>query len=254
VRTLGAFALLRHGQTTPVGAWQSRKARDLLKLLVARRGRMAPRELLSEALWPGEVPGVLGNRLSVALSVLRSVLDPDRQYAPDYFVTGGSSGVAVRHETVPVDVEEFLADAGAGLTLLREGRRDDAHERLFAAEAAYAGDFLEEDLYADWAMQLREEARLAYIAVAHSLAELAAETGDPAGAARYLLRVLERDPYDERAHLTLVETLRRAGHHGEARRCYATYVTRMQEIAVEAAPFSAPPGRARPGAPTSAGR
>jgi ATP/maltotriose-dependent transcriptional regulator MalT len=238
VRTLGSFALLREGQALPVGEWQSRKARDLLKILIARRGRAAPRDYLIDALWPGEDPARLGNRLSVALSILRSVLDPERRSGPDCFVLGGSTGVALRRESLPVDVEEFLTDAEAGLQLAREEKLGEARERLLAAEATYAGDFLEEDLYAEWATQLREEARLAYIAVGHALAELAAAEGDLADAARYLLRVLERDPHDERAHLALVKTLAEAGHHGEARRCYATYVARMGEIGVEASPYS----------------
>ena len=56
VSTLGSFALLRRGQAVAVGEWQSRKARDLLKILVSRRGRTAPRDQLIEALWPGEDP------------------------------------------------------------------------------------------------------------------------------------------------------------------------------------------------------
>jgi hypothetical protein len=47
---LGAFRVLRAGQPVPAAAWQSRKARTLLKILVARRGRATPREFLMEAL------------------------------------------------------------------------------------------------------------------------------------------------------------------------------------------------------------
>ncbi len=42
---------------------------------------------------------------------------------------------------------------------------------LRAAEAAYSGDFLEEDVYADWAAGMREEARALYVRVARVLAE-----------------------------------------------------------------------------------
>jgi len=37
--TLGRFAVLLAGEPVPLAAWQSRKARDLLKVLAARRGR-----------------------------------------------------------------------------------------------------------------------------------------------------------------------------------------------------------------------
>lgn len=245
ILTLGSFALLRSGQPVPLGEWQSRKARDLLKVLVSRRGRVAPRDYLMDVLWPGEDPTRLGNRLSVALSLLRSVLDPEKRFAPDHYVSGGPSGLAVRTETLPVDVEEFLADADSGLLLLREGSGD-ARERLLDAEAAYAGDFLEADAYEEWTAAVREEARVTYVAVAHALALLAAADGDPDDAARYLLRILERDPYDERAYVELIGTLVRAGRHGEARRSYATYSARMEEIGVEATPYPVQDARGEP--------
>jgi DNA-binding SARP family transcriptional activator len=70
-----------------------------------------------------------------------------------------------------------------------------------------------------------------------ALADLALGARDHDGAARYLLRVLARDPYDERAHLHLVTALSAAGRHGEARRMYRAYCGRMAEIAVEPAAF-----------------
>jgi DNA-binding SARP family transcriptional activator len=64
--------------------------------------------------------------------------------------------------------------------------------------------------------------------------------GDRWAAVNYRLRVLERDPYDEEAHLGLVATLSAAGRHGEARRFYRAYVARMEELGVEPAPLPAP--------------
>ena len=53
---LGRFAVLRAGEPVPLTDWQSRKARDLLKVLVARKGLPVSREAAAEALWPGEDP------------------------------------------------------------------------------------------------------------------------------------------------------------------------------------------------------
>ena len=60
-----------------VGEWKSRKARDLLKILVLRRGSPATRDELAELLWPDDAGDASGNRLSVAVSILRAVLDPE---------------------------------------------------------------------------------------------------------------------------------------------------------------------------------
>ncbi len=140
--------------------------------------------------------------------------------------------------------------ARAGLDALAAGQAEVAGTLLTRAETAYAGDFLEEDPYEDWAVVLREEARSTYVAVAMALADRAGSLGDHDGAARYLLRVLSRDPYDERAHLQLVGALSAAGRHGEARRMYRAYCDRMAEIEVEPTPF--PDTRARRPARTGA--
>lgn len=240
IRTLGGFRVLRNGEAVTISEWRSKKARDLLKLLITRRGRPIPREALMEALWPDEDPGPLPKRLSVAMATVRGVLDPERSFPTDHYLAGDDTSIRIDLSSVSIDVEEFLTEAAAGIALLRRGRTQEAREVLAAAEASYAGDFLEEDLYEDWSTALREAARATYIVVARSLADAAAEMGDRWAAVNYRLRVLERDPYDEDAHLGLVSTLSAAGRHGEARRFYRAYVARMEELGVEPAPFPAP--------------
>src|SRR4029453_14266575 len=64
----------------------AREGGALLNQSVARRGRPVSRDALIEALWPEEDPALCANRLSVALSTLRGVLDPERGFAADHFV------------------------------------------------------------------------------------------------------------------------------------------------------------------------
>lgn len=238
VETLGGFRVLRAGIPVPQAEWQSQKARDLLKILVARRGSPTPRELLMEALWPGDDLTKLGNRLSVALSTVHSVLDPGREYEPNHFVWADKRAVGLDLSHVVVDVEEFLDEASEGLQLRSSGSGG-ARERLEHAFALYRGDFLEGDAYEDWAASLREEARALYLDVTHTLADDASSESRHDEAARLSLRILDRDPYDERAHLRLVRSFGLSGRHGEARRRYGMYCRRMEEIGVEAAPFPA---------------
>ena len=156
------------------------------------------------------------------------------------------SSVALDLEHVALDIARFLDERGRRLAgRAVAGDRDHRAARLEAAEALYGGDFLEEDPYEDWAVATREEAQATYIGIARQLAAAAAEAGDADGATRYYLRILERDAYDESAHLGLVDALRAAGRHGEARRRYGFYAAKMEEIAVEAAPY--------PSAPVAAG-
>jgi DNA-binding SARP family transcriptional activator len=239
ISCLGGFTVTRQGEVVPASAWQSRKARELLKILVCRSGRPMHREQLLELLWPGEDPKRTGNRLSVALSTVRTVLDPRHDHPADHYVR--ADGDAINLQNVAVDVVRFLADANAGLALAKTGPATEAWPYLEAAELAYAGDVFEEDPYADWAVDLREKARLTYLEVARRLAELTQNDDD--ARTRYLLRILERDPYDEPAHLQLVRLLAGQGRHGEARRRYRLYARQLEEIGVEAAPYPATEAR-----------
>jgi len=241
--SLGGFSVVRGGEVVKTSEWQSRRARELLKLLVARRGRPVPRAVLMDALWPDEDEERLSNRLSVALTTVRSILDPSKQSPADEFVRADRDAVALNLGSVDVDLERFLASASAGLDRLRRGDDLGAMPLLEAAEATYSGDFLEENPYDDWAAPVREEARAAYIAVARALAENFVTRGEPDAATRYLLRILEADPYDEDAHLRLVRALSDARRYGEAHRHYLGYRRAMKELGVEPVVF---PGSARP--------
>jgi DNA-binding SARP family transcriptional activator len=84
---------------------------------------------------------------------------------------------------------------------------------------------------------VREQARAAYVQALSRLASSEASGGDHDAATRAWLRVLERDAYDERAHLALVGSLLAARRFGDARRQYDAYVRRMLELGVEPAAF-----------------
>jgi len=239
VRTLGGFRVFRDGEPVPASAWQSKKARTLLKVLIARRGRPTAREALMELLWPGDDPLRLSNRLSVALATLRAVLDPVKHHPPEHFVTTDRDVVRLELAHVSVDVERFLAHADAGLAARRGGHTREALAHFEAAEALYAGEFLEEDAYEDWASAVREDTSASYAAVLRALGEAALARGDHDTVVRYQLRIIERDAWDERAHLDLIACLQTAGRHGEARRRYGAYVARMREIDLPAAGFPA---------------
>ncbi|NUS06059.1 MAG: transcriptional regulator, partial [Nonomuraea sp.] len=238
IETMGTFRVLRGATPIPRTAWQSRKARDLLKILVSRRGAAISRERLVEILWPEQQDDSVGlRRLNVMVSTLRAVLDPAHERPPDDVVVSEEGALRLDLAHADVDVERFLELTAGAVRLEQAGRGGEALERWAAAESAYGGEFCEEDPYADWAVGLREQARLAYVQAAARLA--AARTGERRydEAARYWLRLLERDRYDERAHLGLVRVLDLAGRRGDARRRYHLYAERMRELEVEPAPY-----------------
>lgn len=235
IQAMGQFRVLVDGEPVPAASWQSRKARDLLRILITRRGRPTSREELVELLWeptPDEADKV-GHRLAALLSILRGVLDPGRRAATDHFITADASNLALNLDRLVIDVESFLDDARHGLRLHARGASDQAGPLLRAAEASYAEVFAG-DPYDTWLQALREEARAVYLQVARVLAELSRRAGDFDDAVRYLLRILSHDPYDEQSHHDLVTVHLDAGRYGEARRGYDRYAAAMAELGLPA--------------------
>ena len=236
IATLGGFRVSRDSELVDVSEWGSRKARDLVKLLVARRGAPVVRDEVTELLWPDE-PDRSSRRLSVLLSTVRNVFDPRKLRNPDYFVAADNDTVWLVRDHVDIDVERFLALAADGRRMLAKGDRDKARVCLADAAVRYLGEFCADDPYADWAAGLRALAKHTFVDTCFELARLADDTNEFSEAIRYWLRILDVDPYDEDAHLGLINSLLSQRRHGEARQAYRLYSAKMGELDLEPAPF-----------------
>ncbi len=192
--------------------WSSRRARSVLKRLVAARGGRVTRESLMEQVWPGDDPGVVANRLSVALSTIRRSLDPDQVYGRNEIVVADRETIWIAAEDICVDLELFVAAAHDAL----HTRRDDDSEldRLLAAVAAYGGMPFADDPYDHAWGSVRAETLVLYSELSRSIARIATTTGRTVMAARALNDLLTVDPFDESAHLALIELHRISGAHG----------------------------------------
>ncbi len=216
IGVLGSFEVVAADGVT--AHWNSRKARDLLCILIAERGRPVSRERLMEHLWPGEPPNRLRNRLAVAISTVRRTLDPAGAFDPSHFVVATRETVRTRPDRLRVDAEEFL-DAAARALASRSG--DQA--TLTETAARYSGEAFADDPYEDWAATLRDECRTAYVAVLYALLDTDPGSLRVTELARELLAI---DPYDERAHRLLIDALEDLGARGLA----AGSRARLQEL------------------------
>ena len=172
------------------------------------------------------------------LSTIRRVLDPERRHPADHYVVADGPTVAVNSEHVGVDLFDFNRAADRALALVGHGELEQAEPLLRRAREIYTGDFLEEDLYEDWAVDAREEARSKLLSVLRALARWADARQDYEAVGQYLAELLQRDAYDEDAWLALVAVQIRLRHHGEARRRYAVYARRMAELGVAPVPLA----------------
>ncbi len=226
--TFGRFEVLVDGVAVPPETWQSRRARDLLRLLVCRRGRAVPRMEICEVLWPDDDPDRTIHRLSVLLSIVRGVVGSDA------LITDRAC-VALDPARVQVDVEQFLTDVGDATALHERGAEPDAAALLSDAVDGYVDEPFADAPYDDATTALRDEARAAFLQALRLLGTLCRRRGDHHRAAAYLRRLLGEDRYDEDAHRTLIAVLGRAGQHGQARLAAARYRSAMAELGLPAA-------------------
>jgi DNA-binding SARP family transcriptional activator/tetratricopeptide (TPR) repeat protein len=229
IAVLGTFEVTATDGSTP--RWTSRKARRLLKVLVARRGAPVPREVLMDLLWPGEDPATLTNRLSVALSTVRRSLDPGRSLPAGHVVATESGAVRLVLRHVDVDAEQFLAAASSALDAHRSGAPE-ARALLRAARALHGGEPLPDEPYATWAGPLRTETALAHATLLHCEAGAALAGGDHLGASEAFRSLLEHDRFDEPAHQGLIASLRDLGAHGQADAAQRRYEAAMAELGI----------------------
>ena len=202
-------------------------------MLACRGDRGIGRERLGALVWPDA--SAVGNRLSVALSHVRSVLDPGRRLTDSVVVSdGGVVRLDLRH--VSVDLVDFTDAARAALAAAKAGSAR-AVPLLEGAAALHTGELLEDADgvdRVDWVLAEREEVELLGREVLHTLAGLLAAGTEPAEALHWYARLLAHDPYDEATYGALVSLLVSLGRYGEARRHHRTYVLRMDELGVPA--------------------
>ena len=209
IRTLGRFEVVVDGEPVPTSEWGSKRARTLLKRLVAARGWPVTRDELFEVLWPGEASERLGARLSVQLSAVRRILRGG--------VIADRSSIRLDTSRVAIDVEGWF----------------DLHDDRDIVDG-YVGELLPDDRYDDWSVPLRDEVRDRFVAAARRLVE-----ADADDAVALLRRLVDVDPYDDTAHRQLVRRLHAAGRHGEAAAAHQRYTRLMAELGVVPEPWDA---------------
>jgi DNA-binding SARP family transcriptional activator len=241
IRTFGRFEVLVDGQAVPPEAWQSKRARDLLRVLVVRHGRAVPRGELCDAIWPDEDTDTLGHRLSNLLSILRGILGPES-------VVADRESVMLDKAMVDVDAMNLLEAVSAAVSLHRDGSPQLAREVLSSSLPGHTDEPFADTPYDDQVRDLRDEVRAAYLSGLRLLAELCRAAKDVDEAIMWLRTLLACDPYDEAAHLALISLLRSCRRFGQARAAAARHREAMAELGVPERPTVAerPPRIARP--------
>jgi DNA-binding SARP family transcriptional activator len=229
-------AQVRSGEAQLGGRWLAQRPGQLLKFMVATRGRAVHAEEIAHALWPDagyEAPGNVRHHMHA----LRRRLEPKRpNRAPSEFIVTRGAGYQLDAARVTIDADVFVELAEAGLAGVSNGDAEHARGLLGEAAALYGGDFLADEPYADWALDERDRLRELASRVLRVLAELSGAAGDLEDAYGHLRRLAELEPLDTDVQRELLTVCLRRGRRTEAtRRYHALRVRTMRELGQEPA-------------------
>ena len=189
----------------------------LLALLLLEP-RLWSRVQLAGRLYPDVPEARARQRLSHLLWQLR-------QWLPSLSLEATSQMVQLPAESRWLDVEAFRR-AAAGSAL----------EDWLAALALYRGDLLE-GVYDDWLLEAREALYLQYVALSHRACDALWQQGQLEALLPLAERLVQQEPYDERALRTLMKAYQAAGRRGAALAVYERCVALLHdEIGVEPEP------------------
>src|SRR5438874_93425 len=202
--------------------WGNRgPAMTLLKVLVCRPNRRATREELIEAIWPDNAAINTAHTLESAASVLRRHILRSGEVG-SLLLTLRSGGETIfklaGQQRLWVDADAFLSLVSQAMRA--ECRGQDPLPLLEEAQALAGGEFLEDDLYAEWAQPRRHTLGGARHRALFKLIDLYLQDERTGLAEELLFTALEEDPTEEDALCRLMVLLVEQERRQEALQLY----------------------------------
>lgn len=203
VYALGKFGLTANGRSVAVERWKRKQALTLLKCLVTQLDRPVHRERIIECLWPDVDEERAWGRLKVTMYYLREQLRAAG--AGDDAVRTVGDAYLLKRDAVWVDADQFEKLVAEGRTHQAKGRGDDALRCYDEALFLYRGDYLEQEVFADWCAEERERLGELYMEVVTRKSDCHAERGEYVEAVQACRKALVHDPCRESFHRALME-------------------------------------------------
>jgi DNA-binding SARP family transcriptional activator len=224
VYTLGSFRVFVADRIVEDHAWRRRAARQLFKVLLTRPGRRMTRDEVVELFWPESDTDAAASNLRSTVYAMRRALEPPGAKAAPEVIFGDHASVWLGADstlwTDCADFERLVVDAW---------RSPDPLPLLEQASRLYAGDYLPDDLYEDWASERREALKRTWTELQFGLAQALEARADVNAALEPLERLLRADRCDERAAQEQMKMLARHARRSEAVRVYQRLVQSLRE-------------------------
>jgi DNA-binding SARP family transcriptional activator len=231
INLFGEFQVRRGRELIEPREWGGQKTRTLLKLLLTRPGHAFSRDEIMEALWPGVSPKAAERDLRVTVSRLRKALEPNLSRGSDSrYVLRRSPGYSFNSQAnCEVDAWEFEKHQNKAETAQEEGRLEEATNEYRAALELLRSEYLAEDLYEDWAMEVRREWQERRLTILSGLSECLALRGLYTEAIEMCNQASALDEYRESLYRQLMLYHYCAGEQALALRTFRRYAKTLKE-------------------------
>lgn len=226
VRTFAQFQVCCADQTLSLG--HSKKGSAIFRYLFTLPERCAAKETLLALFWPDEPPDKANHKLHIAISTLRQALNEamaiDQVLVFDderYFLNP-----AIR---VWLDADEFAGCFHAGQQLEQQGHTLEAAALYETGCSLYRGDFLTEDMYADWAAAPRARLEEMYLTLLGRLAAHYFDQGCFDQSIACCRQIVSKDSFREDAYRQLMQCYSRMGQRNQALREFQLCAQALQQ-------------------------
>lgn len=220
IYTLGRFEVYRNGVRLSEYAHRSTRVWDLFKYLLTYRDRSSTPEAIIETLWPQHNYADPRRALRTPVYRLRQILSEDGlPDAEEYILYIQGCYVWNNQSNFWVDADEFenlLRQAAQ----IPETELDKKIDLYLQAIDLYRGEYLPENLYADWTIAQRNHYRRLYLEAIDSLAVIYQSQQRYQELTDLCERAITLEPFEESLHVYYMDGLIRSGHHKHAREHY----------------------------------
>ncbi len=219
IHLLGPFNIELDGQSLTSHDWRSQQTQTIVKILITRRGQVVTTDQLIDILWPNDPIESARRRLHVRISQLRKGLKEKGTLVRT--VHGGY--LFETDESCWLDVDAFRSSLAQGRHYFDAGKQRLAIQAFEQARSLYRGDFLSEDLYADWTFASREHYRETYLTLLLELSECYAKQGRYRLAISTAQQAQNLDHLRETIYVRLILYHYYAGDRAQALTIYDSY-------------------------------
>ncbi|MEM7287597.1 MAG: BTAD domain-containing putative transcriptional regulator [Actinomycetota bacterium] len=221
LRLLGPAELIIGGRAVDDANWRREKLRSLIGYLVLNP--TTTRDAVMTALWPEADEDAARRNLRSTLNLAHKVLEPARASgdATWFIRSDGASMRLMVDEHLRIDALRFDHLLNSADSLLDDGAPSMALPLFVEASALYRGDFLADASYDDWAIAARDLLRSRFVDGTCRAAELLLAANRIDESLAYATKVLDAEPWSERAHRAVIAAHLERGDRTAARRALA---------------------------------